>query len=219
MGLKVFLTFFFLYMFTAASEAVPSNTETAIDFLKTACASGEVVEIKAEGDGGLSFLKKGVQGSLYFSKKDLRGIVEGLKGELQRDNIHEQRECMRPHIDRVLDSLLPPKAISGVGFNHKNDSDFWNNGRPLWKDLERNAGTGSSSKVISWEDGCYLCEAENNASLTKCYATVAEAKTSGWSNGFSGFHPQLKAWCSPSQRPIGGVRMDLNTRNNAIMLR
>ncbi|MDD5034837.1 MAG: hypothetical protein PHE55_08780 [Methylococcaceae bacterium] len=109
---KIIITFLLLYTITATSEADSSNVETAIDFLKTACASGEIVEIKAEGDGGLSFLKKGVQGKLYFSKKDLRGVTEGLKGELQRDNVREQRECMRPYIDRILDSLLPLKKNS-----------------------------------------------------------------------------------------------------------
>jgi hypothetical protein len=90
----------------------------------------------------------------------------------------------------------------------------WNNGRPRWKDLESIAGT----EVISWKDGCYLCEAENQSPSTECYATVAEAKASGWSKGFSGFNPKEKAWCSRSLKPIGGVSMHINTETHAIML-
>lgn len=82
------------------------SINTAIDWLKTACVSGEHLEIKAEGDGGISFLKKGVQGKLYFSKKDARGVVDSLQGEVQRDNLQEQRECMQPYIDRLLDAIL-----------------------------------------------------------------------------------------------------------------
>lgn len=122
----------------------------------------------------------------------------------------------------VLLIIVSTGGCSSVGGNGSlvgRDGSFWNNGRPLWKDLESIAGTGSNARVISWEDGCYLCEAENDASLTKCYATVAEAKASGWSNGFSGFHPKVKAWCSPSLKPIGGVSMEMNTRTRAIMLR
>lgn len=128
-------------------------------------------------------------------------------------------KIMTHRLPTVLLIIVFIVGCSSVGGDRKNDDAFWNNGRPLWKDLERIAGTGSDARVISWEDGCFLCEAENDASLTKCYATVAEAKASGWSNGFSGFHPQVKAWCSPSLRPIGGVNMDLNTSTRAIMLR
>ena len=115
----------------------------------------------------------------------------------------------------VLFIIVSIVGCSSVG----GERNFWNNGRPSWKYLERIAGTGSDARVISWEDGCFLCEAENDASLTKCYATVAQAKASEWSNGFSGFHPQLKAWCSPSLRPIGGISMSKNGRTGAIMLR
>jgi hypothetical protein len=95
---------------------------------------------------------------------------------------------------------------------------YWNSGRPTWKDLERVAGTGRDARVISWEDGCYLCEAENGASLTKCYASVGEAKASGWRHGFSAFNPEVKAWCSPASEPVRGVQMYLNTSTRAIML-
>ena len=59
------------------------------------------------GDGGISFLKKGVQGKLYYSRNNARGVVDRLQGESQRDNLREQRECMQPYIiDRILDAIL-----------------------------------------------------------------------------------------------------------------
>ena len=95
-----------------ALAADSKSINTAIDCLKTACVSGEHLEIKAEGDGGISFLKKGVQGKLYFSKKDARGVVDSLTDEAQRDNLQEQRECMRPYINRILDAILQDEHTS-----------------------------------------------------------------------------------------------------------
>lgn len=117
----------------------------------------------------------------------------------------------------VLSTLSAAPCVS-FGSDDKDHGSYWNNGRPSWNDLKRVAGTGQNARVISWENGCYLCEAENDATLTKCYSTVREAKSSGWSNGFSGFHPGVKAWCSPSTSPVDGIRMYLNTSTNSIML-
>lgn len=117
----------------------------------------------------------------------------------------------------LLSALFIVPSVS-VGSDQKDYGSYWNNGRPSWNDLVRVAGTGPKARVISWENGCYLCEAENDATLTKCYATVQEAKASGWTNGFSGFHPGVNAWCSMSQSPVDGINMQLNTSTKAIML-
>ena len=100
---------FFLIVFFLISQTVSADQNSvhqAIDFLKTACAAGEKVEIKVEGDGGLSLIKKGVQGRIYFSETDARGIAEGLSGELQHKNLDSVRDCMRPYISRILDAIL-----------------------------------------------------------------------------------------------------------------
>jgi hypothetical protein len=80
--------------------------DKATDFLKTACAAGDSLSIKVEGDGGISLLKKGLKGRLHFSKKDARGVVENLPGQLQREDLKDLRDCMRPYIDRMLDAIL-----------------------------------------------------------------------------------------------------------------
>ena len=100
--------------FGFASPALATNdgVSRAIDFLKAACASGEKVEVKVDGDGGLNFLGRGAKGSLHFSKIEARGIAEGLSGEAQRANLAGVRDCMSPYITRVLDALLPAAQAS-----------------------------------------------------------------------------------------------------------
>ena len=115
MILRFFMSVLVVLVLPTAMAADSKSIHTAIEWLRTACVSGENLEIKAEGDGGISFLKRGVQGKLYFSKKDARGVVDSLQGELQRDNLREQRECMQPYIDRLLDAIL------GNGAGSSND--------------------------------------------------------------------------------------------------
>jgi hypothetical protein len=103
---RSFILLFIMVVPPWGLAADSKSINTAIEWLKTACVSGEDLEIKAEGNGGISFLKKGVQGRLYFSKKDARGVVHSLQGEVQRDNLQEQRECMQPYVDRILDAIL-----------------------------------------------------------------------------------------------------------------
>ncbi|NOZ52236.1 MAG: hypothetical protein GXP08_03680, partial [Gammaproteobacteria bacterium] len=96
-----------------ASEDDTNKASAAVDFLKTACASGEHVEIQGEASGGLSFIKKGVSGSFSFKSKDARGIVNGLRDELQHENLKSIRSCMEPHIDKILNALLGYSAVVG----------------------------------------------------------------------------------------------------------
>ena len=116
-------------------------------------------------------------------------------------------------------ALLTAPSLSAAEAEKNGFPSYWNNGRPAWDDLNRVAGPGAKARVVSWENGCQLCEAENDASLTKCYASVQEAKASGWTRGFSGFNPGVGAWCSPSRSAVNGINMDVNTRTGAIILR
>ncbi|WP_103654441.1 hypothetical protein [Agarilytica rhodophyticola] len=89
-----------------AEEFDSGRIAGAIDFLKTACASGESIDVEASGGGGLSFIKKGASGSFNFRSEEARGIVNGLRDELQHENLQNIRACMEPHIDKILNRLL-----------------------------------------------------------------------------------------------------------------
>lgn len=102
-GLLLVLIFIGITLSSVAAQTV----DRAIEFLRTACAAGQRLDIRVEGDGGISLFKKGVAGKLHFSKEDARGVVESLSGQLQHDNLQDQRECMRPYITRILDAILP----------------------------------------------------------------------------------------------------------------
>ncbi len=92
------------------SMAQDGGGREAIDFLKTACAAGESFEIVATADGGISFLRKGpsggLEGSVTYSQKDLRGAVGYLKEELRKTENDRIRACMEPRIDRILSAIL-----------------------------------------------------------------------------------------------------------------
>lgn len=100
------LTLFFASYLPFASAA-EDGVARAIDFLKTACASGEKIDIKIDGDGALNLIGRSAKGGLHFSKAEARGIAEGLSSGAQRTNLVSVRECMQPHISRILDALLP----------------------------------------------------------------------------------------------------------------
>jgi hypothetical protein len=88
------------------SVVATDSVDRAIDLLKTACASGSSVTIEAEADGNISLFAKGAKGKVKFSQKDARGVVDRLSSEHLRDDLKNQRECMRPHIHRLLDAIL-----------------------------------------------------------------------------------------------------------------
>ncbi|WP_147431106.1 hypothetical protein [Thiocapsa rosea] len=56
--------------------------DIAIDFLKTACAAGNKLEIEGDIGGGISILKRGVTGKVHLSKSDARGVIDSFSGHL-----------------------------------------------------------------------------------------------------------------------------------------
>ncbi|WFP52262.1 hypothetical protein PL263_09605 [Methylomonas sp. EFPC3] len=103
--LKKILICFLIYQYLPSVNA-NEKSDQVIDFLKTACASGEKVEIEASGDGALSLGNKGLKGKLIFSKSDFRGISEGLNSENQAKNLENVRECMKPYINKIIDHIF-----------------------------------------------------------------------------------------------------------------
>lgn len=138
---------------TAATDSVTK----AIDFLKTACASGNSLTVEAEADGSIYLFARGAKGKFKFSRKDARGVVEGLTSEHLREDLKNQRDCMRPYVHQILDAIL--------GYNSQRESKFPllpkgfavdKEGFVLRPDGKRICKTESSSEAISSRQDCKL---------------------------------------------------------------
>jgi hypothetical protein len=90
---------------TASSED-PDRSQSAIQFLEKACASGEKVEIVGGGDGGISLFKKGVTGEFRFSQKEVHGFVDVLDDRIKSEQADKIRECMKPYVGKILTVIL-----------------------------------------------------------------------------------------------------------------
>ncbi len=112
------------------SEGFTQNTEgfndearvkTAIELIKVACASGEKIDIEITGDGGLSFLKKGVSGEVKFSKEEINGVVKGANQVIASEDNEKIRKCMQQYVPTILDRLLERRTAYSLG----QDSNFY----------------------------------------------------------------------------------------------
>ncbi|MGX9726274.1 MAG: hypothetical protein ACTFAK_02800 [Candidatus Electronema sp. VV] len=110
--------------FFQASEGFTQNTDgfndearvkTAIDLIKIACATGETLDIEITGDGGLSFLKKGVSGAAKFSKEEINGVVKGTNQMIASEDNENIRKCMQQYVPKILDKLLETRTASSLG--------------------------------------------------------------------------------------------------------
>ncbi len=106
------------------SEGLAQNTEgfndearvkTAIELIKIACATGEKLDIEITGDGGLSFLKKGVSGAAKFSKEEINGVVKGTNQMIASEDNENIRKCMQQYVPKILDKLLETRTASSLG--------------------------------------------------------------------------------------------------------
>jgi hypothetical protein len=90
-----------------------ARIDTAIDLIKVACATGEKLDIETTGDGGISFLKRGVSAEVKFSKKEINGVVESTNQSLAREENREIRECMKQYVPIILGTLLGANTSVG----------------------------------------------------------------------------------------------------------
>jgi hypothetical protein len=112
--------------FGAAALFLPSTASAdpvkeAIDVIVLFCAAGgEQNRFALDGrvDGGFTLRRAGVAGggSINITKAQAKGLVDGLQAQMNSvagEQAAEARKCMKPHIDRILDVLLPRKPAAG----------------------------------------------------------------------------------------------------------
>ena len=114
--LKISLITIFTFFSIKAYSDDLERFNMAVEFLKTACASGEEVLIEAEASGGLSLMKKGGSGSIKISKAELRGMVNTTNDEIRLQDNKDIRECMQPFVQQILNIIAsPPKSKEPEG--------------------------------------------------------------------------------------------------------
>ena len=85
------------------------------DLMVSGCSLGESVDIKMEGDGGISFFKKGLNGRIYLSKNNIPSIINKLSNDKSISNEATNiRGCMKRYMDKIFDYELqaPYREIS-----------------------------------------------------------------------------------------------------------
>ena len=82
------------------------KSEEAVKLLRVLCLAGSDYELDVQGDGSVKIFKRAIKGSVVFSKKELAGVVDISTDENKLKELNEIRQCIKPHIGRILDSIL-----------------------------------------------------------------------------------------------------------------
>jgi len=100
------LTFFSETSIAAEDQA--ERFKMAVDWMKTACVSGEHIDIKADGEGGLKLFKAGAEGGFSFSKTEIKGVITNANDQIRAEENSEIRQCMQPYIQTILGIIATP---------------------------------------------------------------------------------------------------------------
>lgn len=107
MGYKANVITIAAVLWTSAAQANDSEkVDSAIQFLRMACVTGDKLEIEGSTDGGFALFKKGLGGEFRFSKTEVSGFVDTLNDQIKSEQADKIRECMKPYTGRILNIIL-----------------------------------------------------------------------------------------------------------------
>jgi hypothetical protein len=102
-----------LIFFSASLNMLPQkimgsqeNIDKAIEVIKTGCIAQESVSIEMMADGSLSVMKKGGEIKISFSKEEMPSLLRSLQENYRVDQADKMRDCMAPHIPKILEATL-----------------------------------------------------------------------------------------------------------------
>lgn len=95
-----------LLLFFLVSASAASRIDQAVETIRSLCLVGDGIDISIKGDASITLMRKGINGEIVFSKKNKKGIVEGLEGELLAKELENIRGCIEPRIDKILSLVL-----------------------------------------------------------------------------------------------------------------
>lgn len=106
---KLYRTLMAFVLLPHISIASETKITQATHFLKDACVtSGSTFELKATGNGSFQvkrLLGTSIAGSVILTKKELQGFADAASA-LSAQQATEMRNCMKPHIDKILNAIL-----------------------------------------------------------------------------------------------------------------
>ena len=98
--------------FSTQAYAESTGLDKAIAFVKDACLHGKKIDIKASGNGDISF-SKGVNGEVVVSASEVGAMVSNTSQAVRKEENNKIRECMQPHIAIIINLIATtPKATS-----------------------------------------------------------------------------------------------------------
>lgn len=80
----------------------------AIESMKLSCVSGEGVNIKDDGEGGVTISKAGAEDSFSFSKAEVKRVITSANDQIRSESNPEIRQCMQPYVQAIVGILATP---------------------------------------------------------------------------------------------------------------
>lgn len=101
------IIFFVFSLMILVSGFVHANesAEKATKLLRSLCLAGDGYTVEADVDGSISIFSKGVDGSVKFSKKELKGVVDVSDSD-RLEELNSIRSCIQPYIGKIIDQTL-----------------------------------------------------------------------------------------------------------------
>ncbi|MDU9050414.1 MAG: hypothetical protein Q3M30_16335 [Candidatus Electrothrix sp. Rat3] len=114
--MKVYIAILFFLLLPLVANADDSkNVDKAISFLHAACVTGgEKVTFEVNGVSGITLQKwkeNKIEGEVSFKREELKGITGELT-EFSLMQAQDIRDCMKPHIKKIIDFLLDSPNMS-----------------------------------------------------------------------------------------------------------
>lgn len=111
-------TMFAIMYFVIGISNAASLDDKSFDQLRTlmidGCSLGMETSVRVEGDGSISFFRRGVDGSLSFSMSDVPTVINKLQHDSSRRAVaSDTRACMERFMDKLFDAVLNRDTIQG----------------------------------------------------------------------------------------------------------
>jgi hypothetical protein len=111
-------TLAFIIAGSTARSASPEDIEFAVQVIKSMCIAGstnERLSLKQQSDTAVSVGRAGSTGEPFgpevrLDRQSIEGLVLGINNAvsgLAADQANRARDCMKPHLERILSAILP----------------------------------------------------------------------------------------------------------------
>lgn len=116
------LVVIFGFFVSGLSFANTESANQATEIVRSLCLVGNGYVVEAEGEGAIKIFKKSVAGSVKFTQKELKGVVDVADNE-RKAELDSIRLCIQPYIKQILDAVL--EKNTSVKIKEKDNSSFF----------------------------------------------------------------------------------------------